>query len=181
MMGPMVPEARLEPTEEGLVAAGDGWFVLNATEARWRHRPERGHSLPFEGMADFAQVEVVLYMLGPGEPIGIYHSEVNQEDFFVLSGEALLLIEGQERPLRQWDFVHCPPDAQHMIIGAGDGPCVVLAIGACEHGDERTWGAYTVDPIAQKHGVGVAEETSDADVAYAPFADPYPARYPGGL
>ena len=67
-------------------------------------------------------------MLGPGEPIGMYHWETDQEDFLVLSGEALLIVEGQERPLRQWDFVHCPPKTEHMIVGAGDGPCVVLAI-----------------------------------------------------
>src|SRR5213596_1294581 len=113
-----------------LVAAGEGWFVLNAREARWRHREGRGDSLPFEGATDFPQVGINLFVLGPGEPIGMYHWEADQEDFLLLSGEALLLVEGQERPLRPWDFVHCPPKTNHMIVGAGAGPCVVLAVGA---------------------------------------------------
>jgi uncharacterized cupin superfamily protein len=177
----MVPEAPLEETELGLVANGEGWFVLNAREARWRERPQRGFSLPFEGSTEFPQVGISMYALAPGEPIGMYHWEANQEDFLVLSGEALLLVEGEERPLRQWDFVHCPIGANHMIIGAGDTPCVVLAVGAREHGDDATWGGYPVDELALRHGVGVEQETSDARTAYARFADPFPKRYPDVL
>ncbi len=100
----MVPEAPLEETDGGLVPAGEGWFVLNAREARSRERPQRGLAVPFEGTPEFPQVGIRLYVLGPGEPMGMYHWEANQEDFLVLSGEALLLVEGVERPLRQWDF-----------------------------------------------------------------------------
>ena len=85
--------------------------------------------------------------LHPGQPLGMYHWEADQEDFLVLAGEAILLVEGQERPLRQWDFVHCPPRTNHMIIGAGDGPCTVLAIGGREH-QTGDWGAYTVSEAA---------------------------------
>jgi len=177
----MVPEARLERTEYGFHAAGEGWFILNAREARWRDRPERGHSLPFGGATDFPQYVVNLYVLGPGEPIGMYHWEADQEDFLVVSGEALLLVEGEERPLRQWDFVHCPPGTKHIILGAGDAPCVVVAIGATEHQQPDTWGAYTVDEVALRHDAGVEEETNDAEVAYARFSDPRPTRYPDGL
>ena len=105
----MVPEAPLEETDEGLVAAGDGWFVLNARDARWRERPERGYSLPFEGATSFGELGINLFVLGPGEPIGMYHWEANQEDFLVLAGEALLIAEGEERPLRQWDLSIAPP------------------------------------------------------------------------
>jgi uncharacterized cupin superfamily protein len=48
-----------------------------------------------------------IQVLAPGEPNSMYHWEAEQEDFLVLSGEALLIVEGQERPLKQWDFVHC--------------------------------------------------------------------------
>ena len=181
MIRPMVPEAPLERTEYGLHAAGEGWFVLNAREARWRDRPERGYSLPFGGATDFPQYVVNLYVLGPGEPIGMYHWEADQEDFLVVAGEALLLVEGEERPLRQWDFVHCPPGTNHIIIGAGSTPCVVVAIGATENQEPESWGAYTVDEVALRHGAGVEEETSDEDVAYARFAEPRPTRYPDGL
>jgi uncharacterized cupin superfamily protein len=183
----MVPEAMLEETEAGLTPVGGGWFVLNAREARWRHRPGRGDSLPFTGWTDsdcetyFPQVGVGLVVLGPSEPIGMYHWEADQEDFLVLSGEALLIVEGQERPLRQWDFVHCPPETRHMIVGAGDGPCTVLAIGAREHGDANcNGGAYTVDEVALRHGAGVEKETSDAELAYARFPTSEPTRYRDG-
>ncbi|HSK17166.1 MAG TPA: cupin domain-containing protein [Gaiellaceae bacterium] len=183
----MVPEAALEQTETGLAPAGEGWFVLNAREARWRRRPGRGNSLPFTGWTDeeaetlFPQLGVVLFVLGPGEPIGMYHWEADQEDFLVLSGEALLIVEGRERQLRQWDFVHCPPGTQHMILGGGDGPCAILAVGAREHVDEDcNGGAYTVDDVALRHGAGVEEETTDAEVAYARFAETEPTRYRDG-
>jgi uncharacterized cupin superfamily protein len=183
----MVHEAPLERTETGLAPAGAGWFVVNAREAPWRHRPGRGNSLPFTGWTDFdretyfPQLGMQLVVLEPGEPIGMYHWEADQEGFLVLSGEALLIVEGQERPLRQWDFVHCPPGARHMIVGAGAGPCVVLAAGAREHIDEDcNGGAYTVDEVALRHRAGVEEETSDPAVAYARFPDPQPARYRDG-
>lgn len=176
----MVPETPLERTAAGLVPGGEGWFVLNAREAHWRHREGRGQSLPFEGPTEFPQVGITLYVLGPGEPIGMYHWEANQEDFLVLSGEALLLVEGEERPLRQWDFVHCPAGTKHIIVGAGDAPCAVLAVGAREHGAGGDWGGYTVDEVALRHGAGVEQETADADVAYARFPPPVPTRYRDG-
>jgi uncharacterized cupin superfamily protein len=183
----MVDEAGFEETEAGLVPAGAGWFVLNARQARWIERPGRGKNLPFTGWRDseaetlFPQVGVNLVLLRPGEPIGMYHWEADQEDFLVLSGEALLIVEGQERPLRQWDFVHCPPGTRHMIVGAGDGPCAVLAVGAREHiGEGCNGGAYTVDEVALRHGAGVEEETSDPGRAYARFPNSEPTRYRDG-
>ncbi len=181
----MIPEAPLEETEAGLAPAGHGWFVLNAREARWRHRPGRGESLSFTGATDFEaetyfpQVGVNLFVLGPGEPMAMYHWEADQEDFLVLSGEALLIVEGEERPLRQWDFVHCPPKTKHVIVGAGEGPCAVLAIGAREH-QTGDWGAYTVDETALRHGVGVEDETTDPEQAYARFPEPESTRYRDG-
>jgi uncharacterized cupin superfamily protein len=176
----VVPEAPLERTKEGLVAAGPGWFVLNARDARWRDRPGRGRALGFEGRTDFPQVGVALYVLGPGEPIGMYHWEANQEDFLVLSGEALLLIEGEERPLREWDFVHCPVGASHIIIGAGAAPCIVVAVGARGNEGDGVWGVYPVADLARAHGVGVEAETSDAAVAYARFHAPASTSYRSG-
>ncbi len=176
----MVPETPPEQMDTGLVAQGEGWFVLNACDARWRDREGRGKSLPFEGAADFPQVGVTLFVLDPGEPIGMYHWEADQEDFLVLSGAALLLVEGREQTLRQWDFVHCPTGTAHMILGAGTGPCAVLAVGAREHRHGSGWGGYTVDEIALRHGAGVEQETSDPGEAYARFPEPVPTRYVDG-
>ena len=181
-----VPEAPLEPTEAGLVAAGPGWFVLNAAEARWIERPGRGVNLPFTGWTDqeaetwFRELGVNLVRLSPGEPIGMYHWEDEAEDFLVLAGEALLLVEGSERALRRWDFVHCPPETRHMIVGAGEEPCLVLAVGSRANQSIGPWGAYTVEESALRHGAGVEAETQDARTAYARFPAPQPSRYRDG-
>lgn len=183
----MVAEARLEETEAGLVSVGPGWFVLNARDARWNRREGRGHSLNLTGSTaeeaetHFRQLGVNVFVLGPGEPIGLYHWEADQEDFLVLSGEAILIVEGEERPLRQWDFVHCPAGTKHIVVGAGDGLCAVLAVGGRAHIDEDCHGGgYTVDEVALGHGAGVEEETNDAGIAYARFPESEPARYRGG-
>jgi uncharacterized cupin superfamily protein len=174
----MVPEAPLEQTDAGLVPKGDGWFVLNAKDARWYHAEGRSARTDFEGDTEFAQLGIHVSVLEPGQSLGMYHWEAAQEDFLVLSGEALLLVEGEERPLRQWDLVHCPPDTNHIVIGAGNGPCVVLAVGVRDSSlDDSTWGGYTVDELALRHGVGVTEATSDANVAYAGLPRRQPTRY----
>jgi uncharacterized cupin superfamily protein len=174
----MVPESRPESTEHGLVPKEEGSFVLNAREARWRHAEGRGAYCDLEGDLDFPQLGIGLFVLGPDEPMAMYHWEADQEDFLVLAGDALLIVEGEERPLRQWDFVHCPPETKHVIVGAGDAPCVVLAVGARgvrSRGPE--WGGYTVDEAALRHGAGVEQETTDAQQAYAPVQKREPTSY----
>ena len=166
----MVPESPLEETEHGLVPKGEGWFVLNAREAAWYSAPGRSAVCDFEGEPDFAQLGINLNVLGPGEFMAMYHWEADQEDFLVLAGEPLLIIEGEERPLRQWDFVHCPAGTNHVIVGAGGEPSVVLAVGARDRSTGPAWGAYTVDEAALRHGAGVEQETTDQFEAYAPFA-----------
>jgi uncharacterized cupin superfamily protein len=178
----VAPEAPLRQTDAGLVPEGDGWFVLAAREARWWNRPGRGSSLRFEGDTPFPQLGVRLFVLGPGEPIGMYHWEADQEDFLVLSGEAILLVEGQERPLRTWDFVHCPPGTKHIVLGAGSGPCTVLGVGARTHqGEASGWIGYPVDELALRHGAGVEQETGSVEEAYAGLPDPEPTRCGGWL
>jgi uncharacterized cupin superfamily protein len=187
----MVPEAPLEQTEYGRMPAGRGWFVLNAREARWVHTPGKERYPSLQGRGDFSQLGMGLNVMWPGEPMAMYHWETDQEDFLVLAGEALLIVEGEERPLRQWDFVHCPIGTRHAIVGAGDGPCIVFAVGALENHTTGSrvdgtlegrddWGAYTVDEAALRHGAGVEEETNDASVAYARFPEPQLTRYRDG-
>ena len=176
----MVPEAPLESTEHGLAPKGEGWFVLNAREARWRAGPELPAVCELEGEQEFPQLGIWLNVLGPGEPMAMYHWEADQEDFLVLAGEALLIVEGEERPLRQWDFVHCPAGTKHVIVGAGEGPCVVLAVGARDLSMGPDWGGYTVDEAALRHGAGVEKETTEAAEAYARFARRQPTAYREG-
>jgi uncharacterized cupin superfamily protein len=179
----MVPEAPLRRTENGLVPEGEGWFVVNAREARWFDRGPRGALCFFEGddEVEFQQVGINLFVLRPGQPMSMYHWEADQEDFLVLSGEALLIVEGEERSLRAWDFVHTPARASHTIVGAGSGQCVVLAVGARVDSTGENWGGYLVDEAAQRHGAGVDEETTSQEEAYARFPRREPSPYRGWL
>jgi uncharacterized cupin superfamily protein len=177
----VVPEAPLDGTEHGRVPAGDGWFVLNARDARWYHREGRPAVWAIEGTTDFPQVGVNLNVIWPGQAMAMYHWEADQEDFLVISGEALLIVEGEERPLRAWDFIHFPPRTNHVVVGAGDGPCVLLAVGArIDSIDNPNWGGYPVEEVAQRHGAGVSEETTIPDEAYAHLEKRQPARYQEG-
>jgi uncharacterized cupin superfamily protein len=176
----MVPEAPVERTEHGRVPSGDGWFVLNAREGRWWSVEGRGAVTDFEGDTEFPHFGIHVWTLGRGEPMSMYHWEADQEDFLVLAGEALLLVEGEERPLRRWDFVHCPPDTKHNILGAGEDGCVVLAVGARAHADDPGWGGYTVDEVALRHNAGVEQETTKASEAYAHVVHRQHASYREG-
>ena len=127
----MTDEAPLQQSEYGLVAADGGWFTVNVRDAAWMTSEAFGDACIFEGgPVDFGQIGYTLAVLQPGQPNGLYHREDDQEDFLVLSGECLAIIEGQERTLKAWDFVHCPPGTQHIFVGAGDGPCVIFMAGA---------------------------------------------------
>jgi uncharacterized cupin superfamily protein len=180
----VVPEAKLERTEHGLVPQGDGWYVLGLRDAEWRHADGRGavcvvHD-DFEGRRRSAQLGVNPFVLMPGEPMARYHWETDQEDFLVVSGEAVLVVEGEERPLRAWDFVHCPPETKHVIVGAGTGPCVVIAVSAREHSEEPDSLGFPADDVAKRHGASVEEDTMDPDVAYGPLPPRQPTAYRGG-
>jgi uncharacterized cupin superfamily protein len=108
--------------------------------------------------------------------MAMYHWEADQEDFLVVSGEAVLIIEGEERQLRAWDFVHCPPHAKHVIVGAGSGPCLVIAVGGREHDSL----GFPVDKVAKRHGASVEEDTTDGGIAYAAVPPREPTVYRDG-
>jgi uncharacterized cupin superfamily protein len=181
----VVSEAPLEETEAGLVAGGEGRFVMNARDARWFARPGR-RSLPLTGDDEY-EAETYFPMLGksiqvlsPGEPNAMYHWETEQEDFLVLFGEALLIVEGEERKLRQWDFVHRPPETRHVFVGAGDGPCAILAASSRQFQAKGPRGYYTADDTARRYGASPDVDTQDGDVAYANVPPSEPTRYREG-
>ena len=170
-----MPEAPLEDSGSGLAPAGDGWFVVNVRDAQWFTSEKgemrtSGSECGFESAkAEFGELGIRLHVLEPGEPNGLYHRENQQEDFLVLSGECLLLIEGEERRLGPWDFVHSPPGTEHIFLGAGDGPCVILMTGS----RTEPWQVvYPVSELAARHGASVEEETSDPDQAYVGTFEP---------
>jgi uncharacterized cupin superfamily protein len=176
----MVPESPLERTDNGLVPKGDGWYVLNMRDAVWRHAEGRGAACvvadQFEGERRFEQVGLNPFVLMPGEPMAMYHWEADQEGFLVVSGEAVLIVEGEERQLRAWDFVHCPPNTRHVIVGAGSGPCLVIAVGARARGSL----GFPADEAAKRHGASVEEDTTDGGVAYASVPSREPTAYRDG-
>lgn len=170
-----VPEAPLRTTRYGLAPDGEGWFVVNSRESRWRDDgPDLGFYADFEGKRRFPQLGVSLYVLYPGQPMSMYHRERHQEAFFVLTGECLLIVEGQERPLRAWDFFHCPGGTAHTILGAGDGPSVVFACGA--RGGAKGY-FYPADPIARAHDAAAERDTTDPGEAYARFSGSTRCRF----
>ena len=169
-------EARLTKTDEDWLAPeGEGWYVLNARDAKWLSN-EMGWYCNFEGESSFPEFGFNLNRLPPGAPMAMYHHEPHQEGFLVLEGDAVLIVEGEEHPLRQWDYVHLPADVPHVIVGAGDG-ALVLAAGGRVGGGGVT---YPVDEAAARVGASVEVETSDPREAYAaynrPEASPYPIR-----
>jgi uncharacterized cupin superfamily protein len=162
----MVEEARLEETEGGLAPATEGWFVVNVRDGRWVTNDVLGDAFIVEGDNVPFQVGYTIAVLQPGQAGGRYHHESDQEDFLVLAGECLLLIEEEERPLKAWDFVHCPPGTDHSFVGAGDGPCVIFMTGARGENKEIL---YPRSEVALRHGAGVETTTSSPAEAYAPF------------
>jgi uncharacterized cupin superfamily protein len=162
-----VAEARLERTPYGLTAATEGWFVVNVREAAWMTNEHFGDACVFEGDAvTFPQVGYTIHVLRPGQPNGLYHREQDQEDFLVLAGECIAIVEGEERRLKRWDFLHCPPGTEHIFVGAGEAPCVIFMAGAREH---RGAIVYTRSEVALSHGAGVESDTTPQERPYLPF------------
>ena len=163
-----MPEARLEDSGSGLAPVTDGWFVVNVRDAEWLFSKWRGALCAFENEEgrppiEFAQFGINVTVLERGQSNGFYHSESDQEAFLVLSGECKLLVEGEERYLRPWDFFHSPPRTEHIFVGSGDGPCVILMAGTRSGTSAR----YPVSDIAAHYGASVEQETSDWREAYA--------------
>jgi uncharacterized cupin superfamily protein len=183
----MVPEAELKDGGAGLVPATTGWFVMNVKDARWSEKPGMGHSVSLTGKDEY-EAETFFPMLGmsirivsPGDPSTTYHWETEQEDFLVLAGEGLLIVEGQERPVKQWDFVHCPPETKHAFVGGEHVPLVLLCASSRQFQKDGPWGFYCADETAAKYNASSPEDTQDGNVAYARFAPPKDTRYKDGL
>ncbi len=151
------------------------WFVVNAREVDWRQREGLGRWAGLEREGSFDTLGFQISVLDPGVPACMYHGESDQEDFLVVSGECIAIIEGEERHLEQWDFVHCPSMTEHVFVGTGDGPCVIVMVGA--RSPDGTI-LYPVNEVAAKHGASVEVETPEPAVAYAAYArrDPQPYR-----
>ena len=174
----MVDEARLEEVGSGLAPVSPGWFVVNVTDAAWVRNDAFGARCVFEGsprvLAErpdvepqmFAGAGFTLAVLEPGKPTGMYHAESAQEDFIVLAGTCLLLIEEEERTLRTWDFVHCPAGTRHVFVATSGEPCAIFMTGARPEGKTIL---YPLSETARAHGAGVETETNAPREAYAPF------------
>jgi uncharacterized cupin superfamily protein len=167
-----VEEARLEDTKYGRAPVTEGWFVVNVRDAQWltsengEKRPS-GAECSFESAAaEFPELGIRIHVLEPGEPNGLYHAESKQEGFLVLAGECRLLVEGEERILRQWDFFHSPAGTEHIFVGAGDGPCAIFMVGARA---EDVTIRYAVSELAARYGASADRQLSDPREAYVDF------------
>ena len=175
-----VNEARLEDTTYGRGPVSDGWFVVNVRDAAWMHSPKFGSACVIEtDDVSFPQIGFTIAVLHEGGSSGLYHREDDQEDFLVLSGECIAIVEGEERRMGPGDFLHSPPGTAHITVGAGDGPCVILMVGT--RGPDVQETEYTVDELAARYGASVARETTSSKEAYADLARDYtavPAPWP---
>jgi uncharacterized cupin superfamily protein len=165
----MVEEAHMQELASGLAPETEGWFVVNVRDSAWLTSDAFGAVCFFESDdARFSDVGYSLLVFRPGQPSGMYHREANQEDFLVLAGECLLLVEGEERRLRAWDFVRCPPETEHIFVAIGEGPCMIFMAGARVGWPEKGI-VYPRSELALRHGAGVEKETTSPAEAYAPF------------
>jgi uncharacterized cupin superfamily protein len=187
----MIEEARLEAVESGLAPVTAGWFVVNAGDAAWMNNDATEACCIFEsddfvlrGRPDLSEyvkpgAGFALRVLQPGRPAGMYHAESGvQEDFLVLMGECILIIEDEDRRLRAWDFVHCAPGAAHTFVGAGDGPCVLLCAGNRDLDDETFWRLYKRSEVAARYGASVEKETNSSAEANAAFRERWRVERP---
>jgi hypothetical protein len=77
----------------------------------------------------------------------------------------VLIVEGQERQLKAWDFFHCPGGTEHIIVAAGEEAAIVVAVGA--RGPGVGGGVvYLVSEIAARSGSSVERETTSSAEAY---------------
>ena len=166
-------EARVVETETDKVVEGDGWFVLNIGDAGWERRsPGFGARCGLDARdARFPHFGVNVCAMMPGESNSLYHAEDTQEGFLVLDGECVAVVEGSERRLRRWDYLHSPPGTTHVLVGAGDRPCAILMIGAPRSSSLSSI-HYPQDAVAARHGASVAQTTDSSKQAYAerPYA-----------
>jgi uncharacterized cupin superfamily protein len=178
-------EARLEDVGSGLAPVSKGWFVVNVRDAAWIANAAFGARCVFQSdgrvlrnrpdltECHFPDLGTTVAVLEPGRPSGLYHVESAQEDFLVLAGECVAIVEGEERSLRQWDFLHCPAGTAHVFVGAGDTPCVLFMVGA--RTSDKSF-VYPRSEAALLHGAGVEEQTTSPREAYSSFPHWQPGR-----
>jgi uncharacterized cupin superfamily protein len=155
--------------------------IVNLADAPAFRHSRRATIIDFEAdEAQWPDTGVNVQIMAPGQPNGRYHSEPVQEDFLVLRGECVVILEGEERRLRQWDFLHCPAGVEHIFVGAGEGPCAVLMIGSRRSVEVH----YPVNELAARYDASVATPTDDPEEAYADWrAEPWervPSPWPPG-
>ncbi len=142
----------------------DEAFVINLADAPALSHPRRATLIDLEPSdVTWADTGVNVQVMQPGQPNCKYHSEPVQEDFLVLHGECIAIVDGKERALRQWDFLHCPAGTEHVFVGSGDGPCAVLMIGSRREDAAH----YPVNEIAARYDASVASPTDQPADAYA--------------
>jgi len=159
----------------------DRTLIVNLADAPAAAHPARAAIIDCEPEdAPWPDTGVNVQIMQPGQPNCLYHSEPVQEDFLVLHGECIAIIDGEETPLRQWDFFHCPAGVEHVFVGAGDGPCAVLMIGSRRTDEPH----YPANETAARHGASVVRATDDPEEAYADWHrdawTPVPSPWPLG-
>jgi uncharacterized cupin superfamily protein len=158
-------------------------LIINVAAAPALGHSRRATLITFEpDDVTWPDTGVNIQIMQPGQPNCRYHSEPVQEDFLVLHGECIVILNGEERALRQWDLLHCPAGTEHVFVGAGAGPCAVLMIGSRREDAAH----YPVNDMAAKYDASVTRATDEPMEAYAdwrreprrPTVNPWPLQRP---
>ena len=117
---------------------------------------ERGARCAFESEygdppVEFAQLGINVTVLEPGQ--WSLYTPRRTRGVPRPFGECALLVEGEERRLRPWDFFHAAPWAEHAFVGAGEGPCVILMAGSLGPGSALP-GLGARGPLRRERGRG---------------------------
>ena len=75
------------------------------------------------------------------------------------------MVEDSERTVKQWDFVHMPPDVPHAVVGAGDRP--VRSSWSEPARARSTRSAFPKSEAATRHGASAPDGATTRDEAYA--------------
>jgi len=150
------------------------WHIANARDVQWYDAGKGGFFADFQRSESFPEFGFNIGMALPGQIGALYHREAHQECYFVLAGEGLLIVEGEERSLKRWDYFHCPAGVEHICVATGDGPFVLIAVGGRVGENDTT---YPVDETAARYGASVERETKDPREAYASFPRPEPVAF----
>jgi quercetin dioxygenase-like cupin family protein len=79
-------------------------------------------------MSDDGQVKIMRSVLEEGCSIGLHTHSDSSEVIYILEGEAISVLDGQEERVQAGEAVYCPKGHTHSMANAGKKPLVCLCV-----------------------------------------------------